>query len=1545
MPTLYQSFAGNVNFVGTQKTLRTGDNTSYNTASSLVTNTTTAGGSNATTATLSGLPSSGTNTIRAAYLYWAGSGVPDNTVTFEGGAVTASRQYTITDATGISGLNYFSGVADVTAAVAAKGNGTYTLSGLRVSNSDPWYSSQAVMAGWALLVIYENPTVERFRVLNIYEGFQPFYGSNIPLTISNFRIPASNIDGRLSHLTWEGDVTNSSSANGYTEQLTFKGNTLSDANNPANNQFNSVSTIRSGAVDSASYGIDFDAYDVSAYLIAGDTTATSVYSSGADLVLLSMEVISVTNTPVADLGTTLALNGLLMRGQNATYTVSVNNNGPNSDGPITVTDTLPAGLSFVSGSGTNWSCTAVGQTVTCSYSGSLASGVAAPALTLTTGVSASASGTITNSATVAGTAFDNVSGNNTATDSHSVSVADLALSMTRNGALVVGQNGSYTLNVSNSGPISESGPITVTDTMPTGLSYVSSTGTGWTCAAASQTVTCTYSGSIVSGASAPALTLTVSVSGSGAITNSATVAGYQYDNNLANNTATDTYTVLPSLYAYYAMDETTWNGTTNEVQDSSGNGHNADRLGTATTTDQTTTFGHDCRGAIVSSAAGQGVNTKIDVNSLGNAGTITFWYRSNAAWNDGNDRMLFDASNELGNGNADKHFYLVKPNSGRLMFALEDSNDTNSTATSATAYNYAANTWHHIAVTWNIAADRLYIYLDGDPTPVATSTTNLNGTLGNTNTLYLGAQRFNTIAGTPSDYTTNSANGIIDEVRIYNSALSGEQIAEIMAISHACAAIAPDHLLIEHDGSAISCSTEAVVVKACANADCSSLYTSGVTGNLTAGGNSVAFTIPSGQSQTTVNIHLPSDTALADPQTVRLGTSSVSPVPTGIVSPYCSKNAGTPDNTIACDMSVYKAGFLFDVPNLTSGTASGTVNISAVRSSNSSTCVPLFQNVTRTVALWGQYQNPASGTLPLKINGSDVETTATTPAYTSTFSLAFNNTGVAALTSARYDDVGLMQLNARYLGSSANTPPDAGMIVTGSDTFVVKPDHFDLSGIQQTAAPYLVNPAAVNAVGNKFVKAGEQFSVTVTAKNALGNTTLNYGKETIPESVKLTSAVVTGLGLTHDLTTIGGSFGTFTNGVATGTTFTWDEVGIITLTAYIGDNDYLGALDLACKTTTDPDYPCPSSIVGRFYPDHFSLGSGGIINRSDVGSGVGCLPASIFTYMGEPMKASFTLTAQNASNGTTENYAGNFAKFTNSNPSTTYGVNDSLGLWMIVRNHIVSPGTCTVVFSSTTPSTTSFSCTGVSNPINITRTAGPRVVALSSTTADDTSNLGSVNFTADVRLERADSPDGPYPTLNLGVAPQDKDGVTLATSAFDLDADNSGGFERKSLGTTEVRFGRLVLQNAYGTETEDHKMPFLTQYFDNTKQWLTNGQDSCTALIKDIFSFGNYLQQLASTEMGSSHINAGLSTLTTNSGKGRLYLTKPSGGDGKYVGSVDVTALIDTTTPPPPWYPLPWLLYEWDGLDNDYNENPTGRVNFGIYRGNDRIINWREIIR
>ena len=56
----------------------------------------------------------------------------------------------------------------------------------------------------------------------------------------------------------------------------------------------------------------------------------------------------------------------------ATWVIAVTNNGPNvSQNPIVVTDVLPAGLTFVSATGTGWVCGVAGQTVTCTFAGAV----------------------------------------------------------------------------------------------------------------------------------------------------------------------------------------------------------------------------------------------------------------------------------------------------------------------------------------------------------------------------------------------------------------------------------------------------------------------------------------------------------------------------------------------------------------------------------------------------------------------------------------------------------------------------------------------------------------------------------------------------------------------------------------------------------------------------------------------------------------------------------------------------------------------------------------------------------------------------------------------------------------------------------------------------------------------------------------------------------------------------------------------------------------------------------------------------------------------
>ena len=401
--SLFSSHAGNVNFAGTQRTLRLFSNQVD--ACSVV------GAGTDVTATLAGIPVGAT--ILSAQLYWAGSGNKgDFSVTFEGTKISApsSRRNQVT----AQNRDFFGGAADVTAIVQAKGNGVYRFRDLTINTKAPYCKVEGVIGGFALLVVYSHPD-ETFRVLNLYEGFQGIRYGSVPLTLSNFRTPTplGSATGRIAQISWEGDATLGAS---NAENLLFNSVPMEDTLNPPNNQFNSASNING---DAASHGIDFDAYTVGYPVIQeGQETATTLYQSGQDLVLLHAEVVAVPNVPVADLAVTMTLADPVMTlGQANTYTITASNLGPNAEtGPVIISDTFPAELVVNSAAGAGWACTVSGQLVTCSYNGAVAPGTILPPVTVAaTLASLPSSGDVTNTVTIAGQSFDNVVANNSAT--------------------------------------------------------------------------------------------------------------------------------------------------------------------------------------------------------------------------------------------------------------------------------------------------------------------------------------------------------------------------------------------------------------------------------------------------------------------------------------------------------------------------------------------------------------------------------------------------------------------------------------------------------------------------------------------------------------------------------------------------------------------------------------------------------------------------------------------------------------------------------------------------------------------------------------------------------------------------------------------------------------------------------------------------------------------------------------------------------------------------------------------------------------------------
>src|SRR5262249_9752257 len=116
---------------------------------------------------------------------------------------------------------------------------------------------------------------------------------------------------------------------------------------------------------------------------------------------------------------------------------------------------------------------------------------------------------------------------------------DLTLTKQHSGSFVQGQTGAtYTLSVRNAGSGATSGTVTVTDSLPTGLTATGMSGTGWTCTLSS--LTCTRADVLAGGASYPSITLTVNVSATAPATviNAASVTGGG-DTNSSNNSASD----------------------------------------------------------------------------------------------------------------------------------------------------------------------------------------------------------------------------------------------------------------------------------------------------------------------------------------------------------------------------------------------------------------------------------------------------------------------------------------------------------------------------------------------------------------------------------------------------------------------------------------------------------------------------------------------------------------------------------------------------------------------------------------------------------------------------------------------------------------------------------------------------------------------------------------------------------------------------------------------------------------------------------------------
>jgi fimbrial isopeptide formation D2 family protein/uncharacterized repeat protein (TIGR01451 family) len=236
-------------------------------------------------------------------------------------------------------------------------------------------------------------------------------------------------------------------------------------------------------------------------------------------------------------------------GGNVTFRITVTNLGPGVARTVEVLDTLPAGLTINDVTASGWTCTTVGQAITCDLTGDLISGGTAY-FDVSTKTSVKAAPSVVNSATVTSTTPDINPDNNVSIDPVVVNAADLVLKKALVGTLVSGRNATYVLTISNLGPSTvAAGKVVVTDPLPGLLSAVSATSTDFNCSITGQNVVCTNKADYPAG-SVSKITIVARVGKAAtgvAITNTASVTGGFVDPtpNDEVDAATLTITRLP----------------------------------------------------------------------------------------------------------------------------------------------------------------------------------------------------------------------------------------------------------------------------------------------------------------------------------------------------------------------------------------------------------------------------------------------------------------------------------------------------------------------------------------------------------------------------------------------------------------------------------------------------------------------------------------------------------------------------------------------------------------------------------------------------------------------------------------------------------------------------------------------------------------------------------------------------------------------------------------------------------------------------------------
>ncbi|MGJ8691082.1 MAG: DUF6701 domain-containing protein [Thalassotalea sp.] len=706
-----------------------------------------------------------------------------------------------------------------------------------------------------------------------------------------------------------------------------------------------------------------------------------------------------------------------------------------------------------------------------------------------------------------------------------------------------------------------------------------------------------------------------------------------------------------------------------------------------------------------------------------------------------------------------------------------------------------------------------------------------------------------------------------------------------------------NHFLIEHDGRGLTCEAEAINIKACFNTDCSVLVEdSNARVTVTLNGQSVA--------NSTLDIDDTGESIF------NFNYTSVGDVIFALDQGYECDDG----NSTSCLMTFADAELKFfsnDVPGISnqlsgknSNQGFGATNLelkALQRNTNSGACeAVVVDNQYFEVA--AQCNLPAQCSENITINNAEIA--ASENINYQSMDMGFDDAGVADFW-LNYPDAGKLTLYARY-----NIPVDgspSGNYMTGESSFTVRPFGFDVA--------VAGNPRATNASGDKFIAAGEEFIVTLTAKQwqAVDDTnndgvpddgavlsdnvtTTNFGGESAEISHSL---LMPSVGVNPALSA--NEFSAFSSGTQS-QNISWDEVGILRFDANLSDNDYLGAGDIQGN----------APYVGRFTPHHYKQ----TVSVHGELAGECAMSMCDWVYTGQ----------KDAANQVTG------AIRYNTQPVLTVTAYAANGI-DIVENFTIDDGDNATdddfmrldaddfVFDN------GLNNDGILTDENQKGKNGTDLLTLMATWSvgeltEHSSDNGSVDYTFSdfdhyYYIKEANSEIGPF-TAEIPLKLEsivDSDGITQGNLASDLVTAIPTG--------VEVRFGRATMKNSYGPELSALPIPMQLEYLNASGNYIVNSDDNYTDISTE-----NDEMTVSNIDLGGTMPTVTQATETSEQGLLDFIFLQPQGSNR---GKVKLE-----------YQAFPWLLFDWNGNGN-FDDNPTAIATFGLYRGNDRIIQWREI--